>query len=158
MDYHRLLVILRSCYSCRANRVPGNDSDLAQRTADSWVRNGARRAGTYLYRRIHCLAWHFALAGRVLGASHVEKIPIARLDSGCSLASPGRADFRSLRNLGRTYGTNCGSRLSWEGFPGTSCWARQAALRHPSSQQRRRHQLRRPWWHDSALSHFSCRT
>src|ERR1700719_1065407 len=124
MDSHRLLVILRSRYSCRANRVRGNDSDLAQRTADGWVRNGARRAGTYLYRRIHCLAWHFALAGRVLGASHVEKIPIARLDSDWSLTSPGRTAFRSLRNLGRTYGTNCRSRLSWEGFPGTGRCAR----------------------------------
>src|ERR1700688_3988800 len=128
MDSHRLLVILRSRYSCRANRVRGNDSDLAQRTADGWVRNGARRAGTYLYRRIHCLAWYFALASRVLGASDLEKISMDRLDSSDSLNSAGGFAFRSLRSVGGVNGTNCRSHLAWKRFLGTSCRARQATF------------------------------
>jgi hypothetical protein len=89
MDYHRLFAILRSHYFGGANPVRGNDSYLAQRTSSGWVRDGTRRAGTCLYRRIHCLAWYFALAGRVLGTSDLEKIPIARLDSSDSFNSSG---------------------------------------------------------------------
>src|ERR1700686_2293077 len=151
MDHHRLLVTLCSRYFGSANPLRKDPSNLAQRTADGWVRNGSRRAGTYLYLRIHCFAWHFALAGRVLDASHVEKIPIARLDSGDSFHSSGSFAFRALRSLGGVDGTNCRSGLSWKRFPGTSCWARQAALRRTSSPKRLRRQLRRPWWRDSAL-------
>jgi hypothetical protein len=57
----------------------------------------------------------FWLAG-VLGASHVEKIPIAPLDSSASRNSSGGFAFRSLPNLGGVNGTNCRSGFLWERF------------------------------------------
>jgi len=100
VDDHRLLAGLRSRDFGHANPVRRNHSDLAYRAADAGVRNGSRCVAIRLDNRGHWLTRHFALASRVRGASHPEKVPIAsrRLDSDYSLASIGRADFHSLRS------------------------------------------------------------